>query len=214
MGLLLGSVACPTSCMKGEKMVTIQSKQARFLKSFESISDALEDGDLNQLDGENNIELSKILERIPTSSPTIEELSKGSAFSFKSFLRKLSIKKPASQMDLKSLASKGQEKLKKIEIRRSSGSESNLVSTHYFHAEIQFIKSLVDISERLVTFPKFARQPSLIAELTLINHNLPANVCIPFWCPFSSMGENHHQIVQIALSDCVVLNSSERVWFY
>ena len=73
--------------------------------------------------------------------------------------------------------------------------------------------TLVDISERLVSVPRTARQSSLIAELSLLNHNLPACVCIPFWCPAISSNPTHHQVARIALSDCVVLNSADRVPF-
>jgi hypothetical protein len=87
----------------------------------------------------------------------------------------------------------------------------NLERSHYFHSQMQFIMTLVDISERLVSVPRAARQSSLIAELTLLNHNLPAQVCLPFWCPAYAEKHRHHHICGIALTDCVVLNSADRV---
>lgn len=214
MGLLLGSVASPIPFIQGEKMIMIESKQARYLQSLSSLNHMIDDEDLTLLEGgPPQKAVVQILQRVPKSSPTVEELSKGSAFSFKTFLKKIGGKSDDSIQldDLNHSKSRSLDRgFKNIESRPSS---ANLTSTHYFHAEIQFIMSLIGISEKLVNVPKFARQPSLIAELTLLNHNLPANICIPFWCPSNSISQIHHQIVQIALSDCVVLNSAERVPF-
>ncbi|KAJ3366256.1 Phosphatidylinositol 4-kinase pik1alpha (PI4-kinase)(PtdIns-4-kinase) [Allomyces javanicus] len=83
---------------------------------------------------------------------------------------------------------------------------------YYFHSEMQFIAALVGISDRLVQVPREARQSTLTAELTLLNHNLPAPVCIPLWC--AATGEiRHHQVVRISPTDAVVLNSADRVPF-
>ncbi|KNE61445.1 hypothetical protein AMAG_06271 [Allomyces macrogynus ATCC 38327] len=83
---------------------------------------------------------------------------------------------------------------------------------YYFHSEMQFIAALMGISDRLVQVPREARQSTLTAELTLLNHNLPAPVCIPLWC--AATGEiRHHQVVRISPTDAVVLNSADRVPF-
>ncbi|KAJ2713893.1 Phosphatidylinositol 4-kinase pik1alpha (PI4-kinase)(PtdIns-4-kinase) [Coemansia spiralis] len=67
----------------------------------------------------------------------------------------------------------------------------------------------MDISRRVCAVPKAGRQQSLKAELTLFNHTLDRNACIPLWCPDSD-GSHHHQIVRIPTEDTVVLNSAER----
>lgn len=86
-----------------------------------------------------------------------------------------------------------------------------LLKSNYFHSEMQFLLALVDISTRLVIVPKPARQSTLIAELTLLNHNLPAEICIPLWCPATTERPYHHRVVRISPQDAVVLNSAERV---
>jgi hypothetical protein len=82
---------------------------------------------------------------------------------------------------------------------------------YYFQSMMQFYMALVDIGDRLRTLPKPARQSSLIAELNLINHNLPAEICIPYWCPCGKTNDFHHKVVRISPDDAVVLNSADRV---
>ncbi|KAJ1969556.1 Phosphatidylinositol 4-kinase pik1alpha (PI4-kinase)(PtdIns-4-kinase) [Dispira parvispora] len=86
----------------------------------------------------------------------------------------------------------------------------NLLHRHYFQSELQFVLSLTDISNRLVVVSRQDRQSSLKAELLLLNHNLPANVCLPLWCSAKDKYSPHHKIVRIAPTDAVVLNSAER----
>ncbi|KAI8322430.1 kinase-like protein [Martensiomyces pterosporus] len=81
--------------------------------------------------------------------------------------------------------------------------------TGYFSAEIRFMTALMDISQRVCAVPKAGRQQFLKAELTLLNHSLDKNTCIPLWCPDSD-GSHHHRIVRIPTEDTVVLNSAER----
>ncbi|KAI9337451.1 kinase-like domain-containing protein [Pilaira anomala] len=85
-----------------------------------------------------------------------------------------------------------------------------LLRSNYFRSEMQFLLALVDIANRLVIVPKEARMSALHAELTLLNHNLPAEVCLPLWCPATCEKPYHHRIVRISPSDAVVLNSAER----
>ncbi|GAA5813183.1 hypothetical protein MFLAVUS_006657 [Mucor flavus] len=85
-----------------------------------------------------------------------------------------------------------------------------LLRSNYFRSEMQFLLALVDIATRLVIVPKEARMSALHAELTLLNHNLPAEVCLPLWCPATCEKPYHHRIVRISPSDAVVLNSAER----
>lgn len=86
----------------------------------------------------------------------------------------------------------------------------NLLRSNYFRSEMQFLLALVDIATRLVIVPKPARLSALHAELTLLNHNLPAEICMPLWCPATVDRPYHHRIVRISPTDAVVLNSAER----
>jgi phosphatidylinositol 4-kinase len=84
------------------------------------------------------------------------------------------------------------------------------VRSGYFQYEMQFLVALSDIAERLMALPKQARVSALHAELTLLNHNLPAEICLPLWCS-GSCSSLHHRVVRVSPSDAVVLNSAERV---
>ncbi|KAJ3251113.1 Phosphatidylinositol 4-kinase pik1alpha (PI4-kinase)(PtdIns-4-kinase) [Boothiomyces macroporosus] len=225
IGLVFASFGAPHAHTHAKSMVLNQARQPRFydpVEDEESVEDA-EDGAKVEEKVRRRSLISDILARVPTGSPSLEEMSKGSAFSFKNFLKKTN-KRGKSLDKTPSSASLVEETREKIVPEKSSKSleidttfenqeDVRLLNSHYFHSEMQFIMALVDISERLVAFPKHARQSSLIAELTLVNHNLPANICIPFWCSAESSNQHHHQICRIALSDCVVLNSAERVPF-
>ena len=95
---------------------------------------------------------------------------------------------------------------------QSKEKEAMLIQSHYFHSEMQFVRALVETSARLVNVPRPARQSSLEAELTLLNHNLPADVCIPLWCPATGdRTHRHHQVVRIPIKEVTVLNSADRV---
>jgi phosphatidylinositol 4-kinase len=91
--------------------------------------------------------------------------------------------------------------------------QRSLADKHYFHSEMQFVSALMSVSMRLVHVPREARQSSLKAELALLNHNLPARVCIPLWCMATHEYPYHHQLVRIAPDEAVVLNSADRVSF-
>ncbi|KAI7894575.1 uncharacterized protein EV154DRAFT_536540 [Mucor mucedo] len=94
--------------------------------------------------------------------------------------------------------------------KMSMDNRKSLLRSNYFRSEMQFLLALVDIATRLVIVPKEARMSALHAELTLLNHNLPAEVCLPLWCPATCEKPYHHRIVRISPSDAVVLNSAER----
>lgn len=89
--------------------------------------------------------------------------------------------------------------------------QQRLLKGNYFRSEMQFILALQDISTRLIIVPKPARLSALQAELTLLNNNLPAEVCIPMWCPAKPEHPVHHRVVRISPTDAVVLNSADRV---
>ena len=134
----------------------------------------------------------KISTRFPNYPPSLEELHRGKAFSLHRYLAKTRPSRPSSPNGA------------------ASPAISDVSIGHYFHAEMQFVNGLIDISSRLSKIPKDARQKALQAELNLLNHNLPANVCIPLWCK-TLTNHQHHKIVRISPQDAVILNSAERV---
>ncbi|KAF8636645.1 hypothetical protein AX17_003453 [Amanita inopinata Kibby_2008] len=95
-------------------------------------------------------------------------------------------------------------------------SQVQLLRSHYCRSEVQFILNLEGISNRLLVVPRPARVSALRAELTALNHKLPAEVCMPMWCASSDAPQGdysfqpHHRIVRIPPGESVVLNSAER----
>ncbi|XP_059167912.1 phosphatidylinositol 4-kinase beta-like [Physella acuta] len=72
----------------------------------------------------------------------------------------------------------------------------------------QFIKALLDIGKKLQLLPtKEHRASQLIAELALVNLNLPARV----WLPISH--SRSHHVARIPHTQAVVLNSKEKAPF-
>lgn len=115
------------------------------------------------------------------SSPSLEDLHRGQAF------HRHRSPSPLTQL-------------------KKAATEFSFSSSNYFHDELQFVMALVDISERLALLPKEARQSTLIAELSLMNHNLPADVCVPLWCNASGkQHRHHHKVVRISPSDAYVV---------
>ncbi|WRT68689.1 uncharacterized protein IL334_005669 [Kwoniella shivajii] len=115
----------------------------------------------------------------------------------------------------------------------SMDAQRQLLRSHYCRSEVRFLLLLEDISNRLLVIPKPARVSALRAELTGLNHNLPAEVCMPLWCaadhghesggetsagnPLKSRPDGdrvrsraHARVVRISPGDSVVLNSAER----
>ncbi|XP_062578903.1 phosphatidylinositol 4-kinase beta-like [Saccostrea cucullata] len=71
--------------------------------------------------------------------------------------------------------------------------------------ELEFVNALMNIGTRLQQLPtKELRTSRLIAELAMLNLNLPARV----WLPFNT--NNHHHIVRIPHTQAIVLNSKEK----
>ncbi|KXS18212.1 kinase-like protein, partial [Gonapodya prolifera JEL478] len=94
------------------------------------------------------------------------------------------------------------------------GSDGN---DNYFSSTLGFFSTLQEISDRLRAVDRESRQAVLQTELEMVNSNLPAEVCLPLWCSAGDHndgdGHRHHRIMRIATSDCVVLNSADRVPF-
>jgi phosphatidylinositol 4-kinase B len=136
--------------------------------------------------------------RMPRKPPSAEELHHGKAFSLSNFLTKHH-------------ASSDRSTMLQQQYHHSNVRASRVVNQHFVYSQIQFILALMDIGNRLLTLPREARSSSLRAEVSLLNHNLPARVCIPFWCPATADRPFHHYIVRIPPEDAVVLNSKDRV---
>ncbi|TFK42568.1 kinase-like domain-containing protein [Crucibulum laeve] len=101
--------------------------------------------------------------------------------------------------------------------RYDSQTQGQLLRNHYCLSEVKFLLSLESICNRLLVVPKPARVSALRAELTALNHKLPAEVCMPMWCsssdtprPPHGITQPHHRIVRIPPGESVVLNSAER----
>ncbi|KAJ3138469.1 Phosphatidylinositol 4-kinase pik1alpha (PI4-kinase)(PtdIns-4-kinase) [Physocladia obscura] len=151
----------------------------------------------------------------PMSAPSIEEMGMGTAFN-----RTVKFAKRIESEDTD--VSANMEGSAHGQISRPSDVEWMMVHKpdysylsdprmRYFHSQLQFIMTLSDISDRLRSVPKPARQSALCAELSLLNHNLPANVCIPLWCHGGVEERHHHWIVRVPPNDAVTLNSADRV---
>jgi hypothetical protein len=66
----------------------------------------------------------------------------------------------------------------------SLDAQRQLLRSHFCRSEIRFLLLLEDISNRLLVIPKPARVSALRAELTSLNHNLPAEVSCSGYAPF------------------------------
>lgn len=105
---------------------------------------------------------------------------------------------------------------------------SQLLLLQSCRTQLDLLRSLQDISTRLVIVPKLARLSSLRAELTVLNHGLPRGCCLGMACfgtPFPNSSSSspldakskgpraHARIVRISPSESVVLNSADRAPF-
>lgn len=82
----------------------------------------------------------------------------------------------------------------------------NLLQAARLAPQLEFMKSLILIGKDLSTMPnKDDKTPKLIAELNLLNLNLPARVWIPVH------GHIPHVVLRIPPQDATVLNSKDKV---
>ncbi|CAG8456281.1 3911_t:CDS:2 [Racocetra fulgida] len=152
------------------------------------------------------------------TSPSLDDLQKGSAYSVKQYSKP---RPQSADYPLSSVEQDGYYDDDEIELLDhtlldeledySPERRRRLLKGNYFQSEPQFLLALQDISTRLIIVPREARQSALRAELTLLNHNLPAEICMPLWCPATAENPCHHRVVRISPTDAVVLNSAERV---
>ena len=163
------------------------------------------------------------------TSPSLDDLHKGSAVSSKKYISKSSkprpqsVDYPSSSVDHDDDDGDDDISIYRVSTEISDSTlldeleehgperQKRLLKGNYFHSEMQFLLALQDISTRLIIVPREARQSTLRAELTLLNHNLPAEICIPLWCPATAEKPYHHRVVRISPVDAVVLNSADRV---
>ena len=166
-----------------------------------------------------------LLVPLPTNSPSMEDLSSGSAFALSTPNKSQSKSRITAPLQhiipsIQTSTFNNNHSLAKYDLVSPSSTSSPSTPHHrpfFFHTELQFIMTLTDISDRLRSVPKESRQGSLAAEMALLNHNLPARVCVPLWCP--ARGHNakcegyrrHHSVVRVAPTDAVILNSADRV---
>ncbi|KAI0218611.1 Phosphatidylinositol 4-kinase pik1alpha (PI4-kinase)(PtdIns-4-kinase) [Massospora cicadina] len=152
---------------------------------------------------------------VDLTSPSLEELRKGQAFTFFQHLDMTQQSGDLSELTAEDLE-EGAADSDSSEVFQPHRS---LSKGHFFHSEIQFVLTLMSISNRLCLIPKASRHIllllfhgfSLQAELALLNHNLPADICIPMWCEATPENPSHHKLVRISPKDAVVLNSADRV---
>lgn len=151
--------------------------------------------------------------RSEASGPSLEELSRGKAFSLKRYITK-------TAKTAKTLLSNKSPPLPLMTNEIIEGTLANPPATlfpsipFYYHGEMQFISSLIAVSDRLVTLNRSNRLKALHAELCLINHNLPAPICVHSWCSEGSgHHHHHHRVLSILPYESSILNSAERVPF-
>ena len=222
-GMALAGVAVPAVSNATRLMVQIESRTIGYGKSKSIERSTLRVSGRKQQQQQQQ-QQHQSLDSFMCTTPSVEDLHSGKAFSLRDYLVKAAKQVQAGSASL----ARGSFSVGQIAGRNSGGRvcSQQSISLYYF-TEMQFIMSLVDLSERLILIPKDERLKALSAELTLINHNLPASICIPLWC--SSGGEKrvdvaadqeahkshdyHHRILRISPNDAVVLNSAERAPF-
>ncbi len=197
-GCILASIASPMACNEMKPLVLMEArKKDRFRQQFAGHSRSRTIKPVKKVQSTQTTSHKPILVPLSSTFPSIEDLSQGKAFSLKD-----AITKTARQM--------------RNSPPLSSNTSADTRPVLYYHPEMQFTMSLIDISRRLCFVPgKEGRQQALQAELSLLNHNLPASLCIPLWCNGHDDGQihGHHRILRIPSCEAVILNSAERVPF-
>lgn len=116
-----------------------------------------------------NPSLKRISNVLPTNSPSLEELHRGKAFSFGRFVEKAAFptfghKVSSSQSSSLDLERRDEDYTVGVERKQ------HLMNSHYFHSEMQFVLSLMQISVRLCGVPKPARQVQSSPPLNASEH--------------------------------------------
>ena len=75
----------------------------------------------------------------------------------------------------------------------------------------EFVRALISIGKRLGTLPtKDAKTQRLLAELSMLNLNLPARAWVPIHTSSSEVTRRDHQIVRVPPQAATVLNSKDK----
>lgn len=207
LGAVLASFCCPQFVQAMRPLILMQGRKAEgFSTTSQSSANAQTFGkhlgaSMSPLSSPafsdysaNNVSSSEL------SGPTLEDLSRGKAFSLKRYISK---KARGLLVTTKSAT-----------VTSSVESDSGKVTPSsflfpsiplFYQSEMQFVSSLIAVSERLATLNRPSCLKALHAELCLINHNLPASVCIPAWC------SEHHRVLSVLPYESSILNSAERV---
>ncbi|KAI8812580.1 kinase-like domain-containing protein [Cladochytrium replicatum] len=225
---IVGSVAWDMIVMQGRKQRSPQlpfdpeEEEVSIEEEAKKVEGKSNGGGMKESRSTGSITTRDLIARVPSGSPSVEDLSRGSAFSLNRYAAKAtSVSQtlfPFYNGDRSSSESIGSQSIRASSLSLDSELASEvsvedckrIAKSHYFHAEIQFIRALVEIGDRLRSVPRESRQSNLIAALVLLNHNLPAEICLPLWCN-AAENHKHHRILRIAPDEAVILNSADRV---
>lgn len=203
LGAMLAAVCCPQIALAMRQLILMQARKSELFNGHNqphnvhalgASMSALPSPTCSDYSA-NNVSSSEL------SGPTLEDLSRGKAFSFKRYISKtarglLIPSKPPTSPTISNI-DEGQNTLPSATLFP--------IIPLYYKSEMQFVTSLIAVSERLATLNRSGCLKALHAELCLINHNLPASVCIPSWC------SEHHRVLSVLPYESSVLNSAERV---
>ena len=220
-GMMLGSLGCPEMVRAMRPLITMQTKKAdpfEHLRGHASnkmrVTPILQSGNVPASSPPsscrmNYSEVTLSSEQSDSSGPSLEELSRGKAFSLKRYISKTA----KTLLNSKTSGSK----TLNSPLASNEMTEELPVSLFpaiplYYNGDMQFISSLIAVSNRLATLKRASRLKALHAELCLINHNLPAPICTHTWCSEAQTGY-HHRILSILPYESSILNSAERVPF-
>lgn len=228
-GAMISAIGCPQMVKVMQPLITMQTKKSDPFDRFHNhISNKLRVSPILQTISNptsspcpstktNYSEVNSIpAANSESSGPSLEELSRGKAFSLKRYISKTA--KSAKTLLATQTTSKSPP-LPLMSNEMIEGVPATPPATlfpsipFYYHGDMQFISSLIAVSDRLVTLNRSNRLKALHAELCLINHNLPAPICVHAWCPAVDHGCGHHRILSILPYEASILNSAERVPF-
>lgn len=216
-GCMLAAVGCPQMVRAMRPLVLMQTRKMDSFASPNASGGASggASGDASPRDSSPST---------LSSTVSLEELSRGRAFSLKRYIYKTArtLRTHASGMANEMASASG---MVSAPGRQSGTTPPQMLFPTmplFYHGEMQFVASLVGVSERLCALDRGSRLKALHAELCLINHNLPASVCLHEWCAgwdVRACGERadgehahaHHRVLSILPYEATVLNSAERV---
>lgn len=220
-GMMLGALGCPEMVRAMRPLITMQTKKSdpfEYLRGHVSnkmrVTPILQTGNIQASSPPsscrmNYSEVTLSSEQSDSSGPSLEELSRGKAFSLKRYISKTA----KTLLNSKTSSAKTPNNpLVSNEMTEEPPVSLFPAIPFYYNGDMQFISSLIAVSNRLATLKRASRLKALHAELCLINHNLPAPICTHTWCSEAQTG-HHHRILSILPYESSILNSAERVPF-